>query len=178
MCFAGIALAAPWLAPYDEGAILTDDSFVSPGEDVLLGGDYLGRDLASRYPRQLSGGERQRVNLARALAAEPKLLVCDEITSALDTVVAQAILDLLRDLQERLDVGYLFITHDISTVARVADTIAVMQNGEVVEFGSTGAVLRPPHHPYTELLLKSVPDMRTDWLDTLEPLRPAGSSER
>ena len=95
---------------------------------------------------------------------------CDEITSALDTVVAQAILDLLRDLQERLEVGYLFISHDISPVARVADTIAVMQNGRVVEYGPTGTVLRPPHHPYTELLLKSVPDMRTDWLDTLEPL--------
>ena len=122
---------------------------------------------ASRYPRQLSGGERQRVNLARALAAEPKLIVCDEITSALDTVVAQAILDLLRDLQERLEVGYLFISHDISTVARVADTIAVMQNGEVVEHGSTEDVLAPPHHPYTALLLKSVPDMKTDWLDTL-----------
>ena len=122
---------------------------------------------ASRFPRQLSGGERQRVNLARALAAEPKLIVCDEITSALDTVVAQAILDLLRDLQERLEVGYLFISHDISTVARVADTIAVMQNGEVVEQGSTGEVLAPPYHPYTELLLKSVPDMKTDWLDTL-----------
>ena len=122
---------------------------------------------ASRFPRQLSGGERQRVNLARALAAEPKLIVCDEITSALDTVVAQAILDLLRDLQERLEVGYLFISHDISTVARVADTIAVMQNGEVVEHGSTGEVLAPPYHPYTELLLKSVPDMKTDWLDTL-----------
>jgi len=77
----------------------------------------------------------------------------------------------LRDLQERLGVGYLFISHDISTVARVADTIAVMQNGEVVEYGSTGTVLAPPHHPYTELLLKSVPDMRTDWLDTLGPLR-------
>ena len=122
---------------------------------------------ASRYPRELSGGERQRVNLARALAAEPKLIVCDEITSALDTVVAQAILDLLRDLQERLEVGYLFISHDISTVARVADTIAVMQNGEIVEHGSTGEVLAPPWHPYTELLLKSVPDMKTDWLDTL-----------
>ena len=128
----------------------------------------LPESYASRYPRQLSGGERQRVNLARALAAEPKLIVCDEITSALDTVVAQAILDLLRDLQERLDVGYLFISHDISTVARVADTIAVMQNGEIVEQGPTGTVLAPPFHPYTELLLKSVPDMRTDWLDTLE----------
>ena len=129
---------------------------------------------ASRYPRQLSGGERQRVNLARALAAEPKLIICDEITSALDTVVAQAILDLLRDLQERLDVGYLFISHDISTVARVADAIAVMQNGEVVECGATGTVLAPPHHPCTELLLKSVPDMRTDWLDTLDMPGPPG----
>ena len=121
---------------------------------------------ASRYPRELSGGERQRVNLARALAAEPKLIVCDEITSALDTVVAQAILDLLRDLQEPLDVGYLFISHDISTVARVADTIAVMQNGEIVGHGSTGTVLAPPDHPYTDLRLRSVPDLRTDWLDT------------
>ena len=137
----------------------------------------LPESYASRYPGQLSGGERQRVNLARALAAEPKLIVCDEITSALDTVVAQAILDLLRDLQERLEVGYLFISHDISTVARVADTIAVMQNGEIVEHGSTGTVLAPPHHPYTELLLKSVPDLRTDWLDTLEPLARGGGTQ-
>ena len=142
----------------------------------LLGLVELPASYASRYPRQLSGGERQRVNLARALAAEPKLIVCDEITSALDTVVAQSILDLLRDLQERLEVGYLFISHDISTVARVADTIAVMQNGEIVEHGSTGTVLAPPHHPYTELLLKSVPDLRTDWLDTLDPPARGGSA--
>ena len=71
--------------------------------------------------------------------------------------------------------GHLFISHDISTVARIADTIAVMQNGRVVEFGPTGTVLRPPHHPYTELLLKLVPDMRTDWLDTLE-LRARGAT--
>ena len=147
-----------------------DEARVERRVRELLALVELPASYASRYPRQLSGGERQRVNLARALAAEPKLIVCDEITSALDTVVAQAILDLLRDLQERLQVGYLFISHDISTVARVADTIAVMQNGEIVEYGPTGTVLRPPHHPYTELLLKSVPDMRTDWLDTLEPL--------
>ena len=136
----------------------------------------LPESYASRYPRQLSGGERQRVNLARALAAEPRLIVCDEITSALDTVVARAILDLLRDLQERLEVAYLFISHDISTIARVADTIAVMQDGEVVEYGSTGDVLSPPHHPYTALLLRSVPDLRTDWLDTLEPPARAGTA--
>ena len=143
----------------------------------LLGLVELPASYASRYPRQLSGGERQRVNLARALAAEPRLIVCDEITSALDTVVAQSILDLLGELQERLHVGYLFISHDISTVARVADTIAVMQNGEIVEHGSTGMVLAPPHHPYTELLLKSVPDLRTDWLDTLDPPARGGSTQ-
>ena len=137
------------------------------------------RVYAARYPRQLSGGERQRVNLARALAAEPKLIVCDEITSALDTVVASAILALLRDLQERLEVAYLFISHDLSTIAKVADTIAVMQDGEVVEYGSTGDVLSPPHHPYTALLLRSVPEMRTDWLDTLSlPGRGGDGSSR
>ena len=114
-------------------------------------------DYASRYPRQLSGGERQRVNLARALAANPTLIICDEITSALDTVVAQAILDLLRYLQERLDVSYLFISHDISTIARIADTIAVMRSGEIVELGSTEDVLTPPHHPYTETLAEVGP---------------------
>ncbi len=138
--------------------------------EVSFEGRSLGTSVGAQpggAPRQLSGGERQRVNLARALAAEPRLIVCDEITSALDRVVAQAILDLLRDLQERLDVGYLFISHDISTIARIADTIAVMQEGAIVEAGRTEDVLTPPHHPYTELLLSSVPDMRTDWLDTL-----------
>ena len=124
-------------------------------------------DYASRYPHQLSGGERQRVNLARTLAAEPKLIICDEITSALDTVVAKSILNLLRDLQQRLQVGYLFISHDISTVAEIADAIAVMKEGQVVEYGATQDILTPPHHPYTELLLKSVPDLKTDWLDNI-----------
>ena len=127
----------------------------------------LSADYASRYPHQLSGGERQRVNLARTLAAEPKLIICDEITSALDTIVAKSILALLRDLQQRLRVGYLFISHDISTVAEIADTIAVMKEGQVVEYGATKDILTPPHHPYTELLLKSVPDLRTDWLDNV-----------
>ncbi|MFT5044186.1 MAG: peptide/nickel transport system ATP-binding protein [Porticoccaceae bacterium] len=122
-------------------------------------------EYANRYPRQLSGGEKQRVNLARALAAEPQLIICDEITSALDTVVAKAILALLKDLQTKLNIAYLFISHDLSTIANVADTIAVMRNGEVLEIGTTSEIMTPPYHPYTELLLNSVPEMRTDWLD-------------
>lgn len=119
---------------------------------------------AQRLPRQLSGGERQRVNLARALAAEPRLIICDEITSALDTIVAKAILELLRNLQQQLDVGYLFISHDLSVIASLADTIAVMRDGKIMEVGLTREVMTPPLHPYTELLLNSVPEMRTDWL--------------
>ncbi len=121
--------------------------------------------FAGRFPRELSGGQRQRVNLARALAAKPKLIILDEITSALDTIVAKAILELLRDLQERLGVAYMFISHDISTIAKVADDIAVMQNGRIVASDTTANILSPPHHEYTELLLGSVPDLRTDWLD-------------
>lgn len=125
-------------------------------------------EYAQRYPRELSGGEKQRVNLARALAAEPKLIICDEITSALDTVVAKSILALLRDLQNRMGISYIFISHDISTIIKMADTIAVMRDGKVVEYGTTAEVMTPPHHPYTQLLLDSVPAMRTDWLDSLE----------
>ena len=121
---------------------------------------------ANRFPRQLSGGERQRVNLARALAADPQLIICDEITSALDTVVAKAILELLKNLQAQLNVSYLFISHDLSVIANIADTIAVMRDGEVVEFGLTRDVMTPPLHPYTRLLLDSVPEMRTDWLES------------
>jgi len=122
-------------------------------------------EFASRYPRQLSGGEKQRVNLARALAAEPKLIICDEITSALDTIVAKAILALLKNLQAKLGISYLFISHDLSTIANMADTIAVMREGKVMEVGTTAQIMMPPYHPYTQLLLNSVPEMRTDWLD-------------
>lgn len=124
---------------------------------------------ASRFPRELSGGQRQRVNLARALSAEPKLIICDEITSALDTIVAQAILDLLRHLQQQLKIAYIFISHDLSTIAQVSDAISVMRNGEIIENALTNDILTPPHHDYTQLLLSSVPDLRTDWLDELAP---------
>ncbi len=123
--------------------------------------------FARRFPRELSGGQKQRVNLARALAADPQLIICDEITSALDTVVAEAILDLLVSLQDRLNVAYIFISHDISTIARIADRVAVMRDGEIVEAGPTAEVLQPPHHDYTDLLLRSVPDLKVGWLETV-----------
>lgn len=123
--------------------------------------------FARRFPRELSGGQKQRVNLARALAADPQLIICDEITSALDTVVAEAILDLLVSLQDRLNVAYIFISHDISTIARIADRVAVMRDGEIVAAGPTAEVLRPPHHDYTDLLLRSVPDLKVGWLESV-----------
>lgn len=122
-------------------------------------------EFAWRFPPELSGGQRQRVNLARALAAEPRLIICDEITSALDTIVAQQILDLLEDLQDELGLSYMFITHDIATVSKISERIAVMRHGRIVAQGPVDEVLTPPCHEYTQLLLNSVPEMRTDWLD-------------
>jgi len=122
-------------------------------------------EFAGRFPPELSGGQRQRVNLARALAAKPRLIICDEITSALDTIVAQQILDLLEDLQDELGLSYMFITHDIATVSKISERIAVMRNGQIVAQGPVDEILTPPCHDYTQLLLNSVPEMRTDWLD-------------
>ena len=122
-------------------------------------------DFARRFPPELSGGQRQRANLARALAAEPKLIICDEITSALDTIVAQQILDLLESLQDDLGISYMFITHDIATVSKISERIAVMYQGRIIQQGPVDEVLTPPCHEYTQLLLNSVPEMRTDWLD-------------
>ena len=97
---------------------------------------------------------------------KPKLIICDEITSALDTIVAQQILDLLGSLQDELGLSYLFITHNIATVAQISKKIAVMRNGQIIQQGYVEEVLTPPCHEYTQLLLNSVPEMRTDWLDT------------
>lgn len=122
-------------------------------------------DFIDRFPRELSGGQLQRINFARALAAEPKLIICDEITSALDTLVSKAIIELLINLKNRLGVAYVFISHDLSTVSKLADSLAVMRYGEIVEFNSTGKILKPPYHKYTKLLLDSIPKLRTGWLE-------------
>jgi peptide/nickel transport system ATP-binding protein len=120
-----------------------------------------------RLPGELSGGQKQRICIARALAAEPELIICDEVTSALDQIVQEEILRLLLRLQKELGVTYLFITHDIATVRAIADEIVVMHQGRVVQQGAKSKVLSPPHPPYTELLLSSVPEMDPDWLSNL-----------
>ena len=124
-------------------------------------------DFEERYPAQLSGGEKQRVCIARALAAEPDLIICDEVTSALDQLVAEGILELLQRLQNELGVSYLFITHDLATVKAIADDIVVMYQGKIVEQGPKQEILTPPHEDYTALLLSSVPEMDPGWLDNL-----------
>ena len=118
-----------------------------------------------RRPGELSGGQKQRVGIARALAAEPDLIICDEVTSALDQLVGEEILRLLKRLQDELGIAYLFITHDLGTVKRIANKVAVMLKGKLVARGETVQVFSPPFHPYTELLLSSVPEMRSEWLD-------------
>jgi peptide/nickel transport system ATP-binding protein len=125
--------------------------------DRLLELVRLSTSYRSRYPHQLSGGEKQRIGIARALASRPDFLVCDEAVSALDVSVQAAVLNLLDDLRDRLGVAYLFISHDIGVIAHVADRIAVMYRGGVVEEGPAQAVLAPPYHPYTEALLSAVP---------------------
>ncbi len=131
-------------------------------------------DFIDRYPGELSGGQKQRICIARALAAEPELIICDEVTSALDQLVAEEILKLLQRLQDDLKVSYMFITHDLATVKAISDEIVVMLQGEIVEQGPKDDVLTPPHHEYTDLLLSSVPEMDPDWLDTLLDRRRAG----
>ncbi|MCF2871445.1 ABC transporter ATP-binding protein [Octadecabacter sp. G9-8] len=121
----------------------------------------------NRLPSELSGGQKQRIGIARALAAEPKFIICDEVTSALDQLVAEGILRLLGDLQDKLGLSYMFITHDLATVKAIADEVVVMKDGKVVEQGPKLDMFTPPHHAYTDLLLSSVPEMDPDWLTDL-----------
>ena len=131
----------------------------------LLDAIEMGNGFIDRYPAELSGGQKQRVCIARALAANPRLIICDEVTSALDPLVADGILKLLLALQKREDVAYLFITHDLATVRAIADSIAVMYQGKVVRYGPKNEVLAPPFDDYTDLLLSSVPEMKLGWLE-------------
>ena len=131
----------------------------------LLDQIEMGKGYIDRYPAELSGGQKQRVCIARALAAKPKLIICDEVTSALDPLVADGILKLLLNLQAQEHVAYLFITHDLATVRAIADRIAVMHRGQVVRYGTKTEVLTPPFDDYTDLLLSSVPEMRLGWLE-------------
>ncbi len=142
----------------------------------LLDQIEMGKGFIDRYPAELSGGQKQRVCIARALAAEPEVILCDEPTSALDPLVAKGILKLLLELQKVEDVAYLFITHDIATVRAIADSIAVMYQGRVVRFGPKSKVLSPPFDDYTDLLLKSVPEMRLGWLEEVLTTRRMGSA--
>ena len=130
-------------------------------------------DYIDRLPSELSGGQKQRIGIARALAAEPRFIICDEVTSALDQLVAEGILKLLDKLQTEFDLAYMFITHDLATVKAIADEVVVMKEGRVVEQGPKTDMFQPPHDPYTELLLSSVPEMDPDWLSKLLAERAA-----
>jgi peptide/nickel transport system ATP-binding protein len=131
-----------------------------------------------RKPAELSGGQKQRICIARALAAQPDLVICDEVTSALDPLVADGILSLLESLQKRIGLSYLFITHDLGTVRRIAQRVAVMLQGEIIAQGATADVFNAPTHAYTKRLLSSVPELRIGWLDEnlLQSARPAVSN--
>ncbi len=131
------------------------------------------KQYLDRYPDELSGGQKQRICIARALAADPNFIICDEITSALDQLVAEGILRLLDRLQQELNLAYVFITHDLATVRAVADRVIVMLEGRIVEQGPKSEVLSPPHHEYTELLLSSVPEMNPDWMNQIMARRAA-----
>ncbi len=142
----------------------------------LLDQIEMGAGFENRYPAELSGGQKQRVCIARALAAKPKLILCDEVTSALDPLVADGILKLLLNLQAQEGVAYVFITHDLATVKAIADKIAVMYRGKVVRYGQKSDVLAPPFDDYTDLLLSSVPEMKTGWLESVLKTRKMESA--
>jgi len=133
---------------------------------------------ATKLPGELSGGQRQRVAIARAFAAKPDIVLCDEFLSALDTLVATRILDLMAELKQAGKVAYVFVSHDLATVSNIADRVAVMYRGRIVEIGDTASVFSPAQHPYTRLLVQSVPQLRPDWLEETIATRGAGAELR
>jgi len=122
---------------------------------------------AAKYPKEMSGGQRQRVAIARAMAANPSVILCDEFLSALDTIVAAQIVELMRSLRDRLGTAYVFISHDLATVADIADRVAVMQNGRIVDLAEIGHVFGEHRHDYTAELIRSVPELRAGWLESV-----------
>ncbi|MBB4195586.1 peptide/nickel transport system ATP-binding protein [Rhizobium aethiopicum] len=142
----------------------------------LLDQIEMGKGFVDRYPAELSGGQKQRVAIARALAAKPELILCDEPTSALDPLVAEGILKLLLRLQKEEQLSYIFITHDIAIVRAIADSVAVMHRGKLVRFGPKSQALSPPFDDYTDLLLKSVPEMEIGWLERVLTTRKMASA--
>ena len=140
-------------------------------EELLVQIEMEPSQYIDRLPGELSGGQKQRIGIARALAAEPQFIICDEVTSALDQLVAEGILKLLAQLQDDLGLSYMFITHDLATVRAISDEVVVMKDGCVVERGPKDGMFQPPHHPYTDLLLSSVPEMDPDWLTNLLEVR-------
>ena len=136
-----------------------DSRRISARTDVLMDLVGLQPELLDAYPHQLSGGQKQRLVVARALALEPALLVCDEPVSALDVSIQAQILNLLKDIQDRLGVSYLFVSHDLGVIRQIAHRVAVMYLGRVVEEGPTGALFDRPAHPYTQALLSAIPSL-------------------
>jgi len=143
----------------------------------LLNQVSLDESFANRLPGALSGGQKQRVSIARALAAKPDLIICDEVTSALDPLIAEETLQLLKKLQDETGVAYLFITHDLGVVRRIADRTIVMQNGRIIEADVTEKIFQPPYLPYTGQLITSVPQLRCDWLDEVLQQRIVSACE-
>jgi peptide/nickel transport system ATP-binding protein len=142
--------------------------------EYLMDAVGLNPQFMLRYPHAFSGGQRQRIGVARALALNPKLIVADEPTSALDVSVQAQILNLLKDLQDEFDVSYLFISHDLGVVHHVSDKVLIMYVGRLVEYGSTDAIFRNPRHPYTEMLLASVPNPNPNLRDRRKRIIPKG----